>query len=93
MDYQFHNLICIAADCLPAFKTIAENKTHTDRVCMLELADADGMLEVLEGHTAIFDAVKLGDEETAVAMTRQHLRHLDATLSNASKNFSDFFED
>lgn len=93
LDYQFHNLICAAADCLPAFQTIAENKTHTDRVCTLELADVSGMAEVLEGHTAIFDAITKGNEDLAVEMTRLHLKHLDGTLAKASKNYPDFFED
>jgi len=93
LDYQFHNLICVAADCLPAFKTIAENKAHTDRVCTLELSDACGMAEVLEGHTDIFDAISARDEEAAVKATRIHLRHLDATLTKASANFPHFFEE
>ena len=93
IDYQFHNLICIAADQLPAFKIIAQNKTHTDRVCTLELSDAAGMLEVLVGHTDIFNAVCDGDEERAVKMTRIHLKHLDATLATAYQNYPDFFED
>jgi DNA-binding GntR family transcriptional regulator len=93
LDYQFHNLICVAADCSLAFKTIAEIKTHTDRVCMLELSDAAGRLEVLEGHTGIFNAVCEGDEETAVEMTRIHLRHLDSTLASACENYPLFFED
>lgn len=93
LDYHFHNLICDAANCLYAFKVIAENKTHTDRVCTLELADAAGMAEVLEGHTDIFDALSARDEERAVAMTRIHLAHLDATLATASENYPDFFED
>lgn len=93
LDYQFHNLICIAADRLPVFKIIAENKAHTDRVCMLELADAAGMQEVLEGHTGMFDAISAQDEELAVAKTRGHLKHLDATLASASQNYPDFFED
>jgi DNA-binding GntR family transcriptional regulator len=93
LDYDFHHLICMAADRLPAFRVIAENKTHTDRVCTLELADTTGMSEVLEGHTAIFDAVRNGDEETAVARTRVHLAHLDATLTNAADNYPDFFVD
>jgi DNA-binding GntR family transcriptional regulator len=92
LDYQFHNLICIAANRAAAFKTIAENKTHTDRVCTLELSDADGMAEVLVGHTAIFDAVCAGNEEEAVKATRHHLTHLDATLDLASENYPDFFE-
>lgn len=93
LDYQFHNLICVAANRLPAFETIAENKTHTDRVCTLELADVSGMAEVLEGHTSIFDAITARDEDVAVKMTRHHLKHLDVTLANASQNYPDFFED
>lgn len=92
LDYQFHNLICVAADCLPAFQTIAENKTHTDRVCTLELSDATGMAEVLEGHTDIFNAITERNEDLAVEMTRIHLRHLDGTLARASENYPDFFE-
>lgn len=92
LDYQFHNLICIAADREHAFKVIAENKAHTDRACTLELADATGMQEVLEGHTNIFKAIRVGDEETAVEMTRIHLAHLDGTLDLASENHPDFFE-
>lgn len=93
LDYDFHRLICGAAECLPAFKTIAENKAHTERVCTLELADACGMAEVIEGHTNIFIALKSRDETTAVEMTRIHLRHLDETLEKASRNFPDFFEE
>jgi DNA-binding GntR family transcriptional regulator len=93
LDYEFHRLICVAADRLPAFQVIAENKTHTDRVCTLELADISGMAEVLEGHTAIYDAIVLGDEELAVSRSRSHLMHLDGTLSRACKNYPEFFED
>ncbi|MGC1497941.1 MAG: GntR family transcriptional regulator [Sulfitobacter sp.] len=92
LDYQFHKLICAAADCLPAFHVIAENKTHTDRVCMLELADVSGMAEVLDGHSEIFDAIVARDVDVAVAKTRHHLAHLDDTLKRASENYPDFFE-
>lgn len=93
LDYQFHRLICFAADRLAAFKMIAENKTHTERVCTLELSDVSGMAEVLQGHTDIFNAIAAGNETTAVEMTRLHLRHLDGTLEKASKNYPDFFEE
>lgn len=92
LDYEFHRLICIAADRLPAFKVIAENKTHTERACMLELADAAGMQEVFDGHSEILEAIRKGDAEKAVAQTRIHLDHLDATLEAASKNNPDYFE-
>jgi len=91
LDFQFHRLICVAADCLPAFKTIAENKTHTERVCTLELSDSCGMEEVLEGHTKIFNALKSRDETTAVEMIRVHLKHLDATLAKAYENYPNYF--
>lgn len=93
LDYQFHSLICVAAGCLPAFQVIAENKTHTDRVCTLELADVSGMEEVLEGHTSIYEAILVRDEAAAVENTRNHLAHLDSTLARASANYPDFFED
>lgn len=93
LDYEFHRLICAAADRLPAFKVISENKTHTERACTLELNDAVAMKEVLDGHTEIFEAIRTGDEKTAVEKTRLHLAHLDVTLASASKNNPDFFED
>ena len=93
LDFQFHRLICYAANCLPAFQTIAENRTHTDRVCTLELSDTSGMEEVLEGHTAIYDAIRAGNEEVAVAVTRHHLRHLDGTLARAFERHPEFFAD
>lgn len=92
LDYEFHRLICVAADRLAAFKIISENKSHTERACMLELADAVGMQEVYEGHRDILDAIRKGDVQTAVAKTRTHLAHLDATLESASQNNPDFFE-
>jgi len=93
LDYEFHRLICSAAGCLPAFRTIAENKAHTDRVCTLELSDDHGMAEILEDHTNIVRALSARDEETAVQMTRVHLSRLDTTLTKASEKYTDFFED
>jgi len=93
LDYEFHRLICVVADCVPAFKIIAENKAHTDRVCVLELSNVSGMNEVFEGHSNIIRAIADGDEEEAVRFTRHHLAHLDDTLRNAQENYGDYFED
>lgn len=92
LDYEFHNLICTAADHLPAFLIIAENKAHTDRVCTLELTDTSGMHEVLDGHRLIFEAMREGDEERAVRATRTHLAHLDDTLVKAASSYPEFFQ-
>ena len=93
LDYEFHRLICKAAGCLPAFRTIAENKAHTDRVCTLELSGGNGMAEILEDHTKIVQALIARDEEKAVQMTRKHLARLDTTLRRASEKYTDYFED
>ncbi|MEL7281150.1 MAG: GntR family transcriptional regulator [Pseudomonadota bacterium] len=93
LDYEFHRLICQAAEKLPTFKTISENKAHTDRVCTMELSDAVGMAEVLEDHTDIYEAIVRRDEEAAVALTRHHLEHLDDTLAKAKANHPNFFQD
>ncbi|MEM5491674.1 GntR family transcriptional regulator [Hoeflea sp. AS16] len=93
LDYEFHRLICESAGCLPAFRTIAENKAHTDRVCTLELSGDNGMAEILEDHTNIVRALTARDEEKAVQMTRKHLSRLDTTLTRASEKYTDYFED
>ncbi|AKI00234.1 transcriptional regulator, GntR family [Hoeflea sp. IMCC20628] len=93
LDYEFHHLICIAAKCEPAFKTIAENKEHVDRLCSLALADGDGIAELCQDHRAIFVALSKRDEATAVKLTRMHLARLDATIDTARENHGAFFED
>ena len=93
LDYEFHRLICMAANCLPAFKTIAENKAHTDRICMLELSDVARMNQTLEDHSNILSALRTGDEARAVEMTRLHLSRLDSTLTRVRDNHTDYFED
>lgn len=93
LDYEFHRLICAAAECEFAFTAIAENKSHVDRLCMLSLANKGGMLELYQDHSAIFEALKKRDENDVVAMTRLHLSRLDETLESARTNHPDYFED
>ncbi|MCY0095465.1 GntR family transcriptional regulator [Hoeflea ulvae] len=93
LDYEFHRLICVAAKCEPAFRTIAENKEHVDRLCMLALADAAGREELYQDHRAIFVALSKRDEATAVKLTRLHLARLDDTMQAARENHGALFED
>lgn len=93
LDYDFHRLLCVAAKCDAAFKTIAENKSHVDRLCMLSLASPESRQVLLEDHSKIFDALKQKDTDEIVALTRQHLSRLDATLVDARKKHPKYFED
>ncbi|MEP3275691.1 MAG: GntR family transcriptional regulator [Stappiaceae bacterium] len=93
LDYAFHKGLCLAAKCEFAFKTIAENKSHVDRLCMLGLADNSGMKDLYRDHCEIFDALRQGEADTIVSLTRQHLMRLDTILDYARTNYSDYFED
>lgn len=93
LDYSFHHLLCAAANCGFAFKAIAENKSHVDRLCMLSLANAQGKEELLQDHSNIFEALRRQDEDSIVALTRLHLSRLDATLVDARKTYPEYFED
>lgn len=93
LDYVFHSLICAAAGCAFAADTIAENKAHVDRLCLLSLAEDDNAQELLDDHEAIFGAVMRRDEAEAVALTRRHLARLDVTLADARSAYEAFFED
>ena len=93
LDYEFHRHLCVAANCEFAFDSIAENKSHVDRLCLLSLADAQGREDLYQDHSGIFRALKDGDETAIVKLTRLHLSRLDATLADARKNHPDYFED
>ncbi|MFK7996252.1 MAG: GntR family transcriptional regulator [Granulosicoccus sp.] len=93
LDYEFHRLICVAADCEFAFDAIAENKSQVDRLCMLCLADKEGMLELIDDHSQIFEALRLRCAETMISLTRSHLSRLDGTLKMAHAEFGSYFED
>ena len=93
LDYEFHRLICVAADSEFAYKTIAENKVYVDRLCMLALASKSGQQETYEDHVTIVEKLRAGDEEGAEAIMRLHLSRLNETLDHAQKNNPTYFED
>lgn len=93
LDYEFHQQICVAANSEFAFETIASNKSQVDRLCMLCLANKQGMLALVEDHSRIFDALKRRDAREMIDLTRLHLSRLDSTLKKAREEHGSFFED
>jgi len=92
LDYQFHRLICVAADSEFAFATIAENKAQVDRLCMICLTDKKSMRELIDDHSHIFEALKQRNISAMVELTRSHLSRLDSTLKTACEEHGDLFE-
>ncbi|WP_327795317.1 GntR family transcriptional regulator [Harenicola maris] len=93
VDYTFHQLICNAAGCGPAFRSIEETKSQVDRLCTLALQDIAGMAEIYDDHLQIFEALCARDEEEAVRLIRFHLARLDDTIAKAREYHRDYFED
>lgn len=93
LDYDFHRLLCLAANCEFAFKTIAENKSHVDRLCMITLADRDTMEMLHKDHVAIFECLETGDSEGIERLTRKHLSRLDQELAAARDKHPEYFQD
>lgn len=93
LDYEFHRLLCCAADCEFAFQTIAENKAQIDRLCVLSLAEIKDVNVLYHDHLAIFTSLKAGDENRLVADIRAHLRRLDTTIEAVRREHKEYFED
>lgn len=93
LDYDFHKVLCVTADCAFAFKTITENKAIVDRLCLLSLTQATEMDKLLADHTEIVDHLEERDEAAVVAAVKMHLSRLDGTIASIRKSHAAYFED
>lgn len=93
LDYEYHRMLCQAADCEFAFQAIADNKAQVDRLCMLSLSNKDEMQVLLGDHREMFEALKNQDQERIVAAIRLHLGRLDATVEAIKAKHENYFED
>ena len=93
LDYDFHRMLCIAADCEFAFQSIAENKAQVDRLCMLSLADENEMDVLLDDHNEILGALKARDQDRISSAIRLHLGRLDGTVEAIRSTHKSYFED
>lgn len=93
LDYDFHKHLCDAADCRFMFRTIADNKTLIDRLCVLSLAEPAAMDELYDDHSRIVEALKASDEDAIITSLRTHLSRLDDVIFGIRKSHADFFED
>lgn len=92
LDYDFHNLICATAQCEFAFDTIADSKTHVDRLCLISLSTEHGMYEIFQDHQQLYQALQNGDVIEMESLIRRHICRLDDTLANARERHPEYFE-
>ncbi|MDE0589961.1 GntR family transcriptional regulator [Halocynthiibacter sp. C4] len=92
LDYAFHETLCKIAKAEFAFDVIMAEKSKVDRLCMLSLAKADRMVDLVEDHTEIAEAVKNHDAESALAAAQKHLSRLDKTIERITETNAHYFE-
>lgn len=93
LDYEFHRAICGAAGCEFVFTTVQENKALVDRLCLLSLAEATEMDNLLADHTEIVDGLAKRDENAVVEAITRHLSRLDETIADIRRSHANYFED
>lgn len=92
LDYDFHNLICATAQCEFAFDTIADSKTHVDRLCLISLSTERGMYEIFQDHQQLYQMLQKKDAVEMERLIRLHICRLDQTLADARERHPDYFQ-
>ena len=92
-DYDFHRLMCRAANSDFAFQMIAEQKAQVDRLCVLSLTGVDSMELLIGDHQDMVDQLKNRDGEGLSATLRRHLSRLDGTVEMIHRDHASYFED
>lgn len=93
LDYEFHRLLCRAAQSEFAFEIISSYKAHVDRLCVLSLTAADSMVQLVDDHEAIVRQLKAKDEGALRKTVRTHLSRLDSTIENIYAAHRSYFWD
>lgn len=93
LDYEFHRILCAAADCEFVFENIAYNKAQVDRLCMLSLTEPATMDELLQDHVQVVDGLSKQDEGAVLKAIKHHLSRLDDVIAGIRKSHAIYFED
>lgn len=91
-DYDFHRLLCHAADADFAFEIISKNKAQVDRLCVLSLTAQDGMRELIEDHEKIIEHLQREDTGALTEIIRLHLSRLDKTIEEIYLKHATYFD-
>jgi len=93
IDYDFHRLLCTAADSEFVYETILENKEQVDRLCLLSLNKPAEMDALFKDHVQLVEALKASDEASVLRVIKFHLSRLDDVVAGVRKSHADYFED
>ncbi len=90
LDEAFHRLIAHYAEVPAVSEYLEVLNVQMNRVRNISARQFSPKVLVVQ-HSAIVDAIRLGDEETAVGAIRTHLREFNKDLPRIIKAYPDYF--
>ena len=92
LDYEFHRMLCDAANTAFAFEIIQANKNKVDRLCVLSLASQDGPMQLIKDHELMLKQLRDHDEAGVSDTIRKHLARLDETIATIHETHASYFD-
>ena len=93
LDELFHRSLAVAAGKSQVFKMVTSVKAHMDRVRYLTLMHRSVIMQSIDQHAAIVDAIESGGKEATDSAMRSHLRQILIDLPHVAKLKPEFFDD
>jgi DNA-binding GntR family transcriptional regulator len=91
LDELFHQTLFAALGRGGLHQLVRERSGHLERVRRLHLPEKGRIDSILSGHHAIIDAIARGDEEGAVAATRDHLSKTVSSVEDLRQEYPHYF--
>lgn len=91
LDEVFHQTLFAGVGQLGLHQLVRERSGHLERVRRLHLPEQGKVLNILEAHHAIVEAIASGSEARAVAAIREHLSRTVAKIEELRQEFPDYF--
>ncbi|WP_316858608.1 GntR family transcriptional regulator [uncultured Cohaesibacter sp.] len=91
LDERFHRLLFNGAGRENLYDLLQTRSGNLDRVRRLQVHSAEKMNQIIQGHTAVINAIEAADEETAVREIRNHLRKPPNWVDEFRQQYSEYF--
>lgn len=93
LDEQFHRSLAIAAGKSQVFRMVTSVKAQMDRVRYLTLMHRSVIMQSIDQHAKIVDAIERGERDEADMAMRTHLRQILIDIPQVAKLKPEFFDD
>lgn len=91
LDELFHQTLFAGLGRSGLHELVRERSGHLERVRRLHLPEQGKILNILEGHRRIIDAIAAQNPDEAIAAIRDHLSRTVARVEDLRREFPDYF--